>query len=241
MKSENLTFAWGITGAGTYLRETYRAILEVKQSLDADVTTFLSEAGEEVVRIYGLKEKLESISPGGYHKEIITREKAGASCVYSGRFNRKEYEFLFCSPATANTVGKVVNGIADTVVTTIISQAIKGETPVILLPTDLTGTETSIPCRVERNGCTGCEICVVECPQNTINLVEGKALIDLSDCIGCTICVEVCPENTIYCWEKITITPRKKDLKNIQELSNMEGIRVIKTPEEIKEAIQKIV
>jgi flavoprotein len=46
------------------------------------------------------------------------------------------YDFLLIAPATANTVAKIVYGIADTLVTNAVSQTAKGNTPIFILPVD---------------------------------------------------------------------------------------------------------
>lgn len=43
---------------------------------------------------------------------------------------------LIIAPATANTVAKIVHGIADTLVTNAVSQTAKGDTPIYILPVD---------------------------------------------------------------------------------------------------------
>ena len=43
---------------------------------------------------------------------------------------------LIIAPATANTVAKIVRGIADTLVTNAVAQTAKGETPIYILPVD---------------------------------------------------------------------------------------------------------
>jgi uncharacterized protein (DUF362 family)/NAD-dependent dihydropyrimidine dehydrogenase PreA subunit len=45
--------------------------------------------------------------------------------------------------------------------------------------------------------CIGCELCIENCPVQTIALVNGRARIDLSDCIRCYCCHEICPEGAI--------------------------------------------
>lgn len=45
--------------------------------------------------------------------------------------------------------------------------------------------------------CTGCGICVENCPVQTIDRVNGRARIDLGDCIRCYCCHEGCPEQAI--------------------------------------------
>jgi ferredoxin len=41
--------------------------------------------------------------------------------------------------------------------------------------------------------CTGCGICVRECPEHIIGLVNNKAAILTDLCVECGICAFVCP------------------------------------------------
>lgn len=40
--------------------------------------------------------------------------------------------------------------------------------------------------------CTACGLCIEWCPQNTIEMVDGKAFIYKENCIGCGQCLAVC-------------------------------------------------
>jgi electron transfer flavoprotein alpha subunit len=51
--------------------------------------------------------------------------------------------------------------------------------------------------RVDKDTCTGCEVCVGVCPYNAIAMKEGIAEIDLGKCTLCGACVEPCPVNAI--------------------------------------------
>ena len=50
---------------------------------------------------------------------------------------------------------------------------------------------------VDKNECTGCGICVEECPVDTIFMENEKAEINMDNCIRCGICHTVCPENVV--------------------------------------------
>lgn len=46
-----------------------------------------------------------------------------------------------------------------------------------------------------REKCTGCESCILVCPNNAVRLVDGKAVTDHEKCTGCGICVKNCLSN----------------------------------------------
>lgn len=47
---------------------------------------------------------------------------------------------------------------------------------------------------VDRNECTGCGLCVDECPTEAISLDdEGIATVNPEECTECGACVDVCP------------------------------------------------
>ena len=50
---------------------------------------------------------------------------------------------------------------------------------------------------VEANSCVGCGDCVLVCPVDAIQLIDGKAVIDAKVCIECEICVKSCTYNAI--------------------------------------------
>ncbi|MEA1913326.1 MAG: 4Fe-4S binding protein [candidate division WOR-3 bacterium] len=49
---------------------------------------------------------------------------------------------------------------------------------------------------VDKEKCTGCGICVNQCPINAIS-INGTAKIDKTKCTGCGICVAACPVKAI--------------------------------------------
>lgn len=52
---------------------------------------------------------------------------------------------------------------------------------------------------VDKEWCKGCNICVVFCPKNVLELVDGKVNIkNLEACIQCGQCELRCPDYAIY-------------------------------------------
>ncbi len=68
---------------------------------------------------------------------------------------------------------------------------------------------------INQNGCTGCEVCIVFCPVDCIEIVPGVdhtqlqqvVEVDLDRCIGCSLCAKNCP------WETIDMIAHDEALK----------------------------
>ncbi|WP_341325267.1 flavoprotein [Methylotuvimicrobium sp. KM2] len=126
--------AWAVTGSGHYIEEC----LEFLMTLD-DVDLYLSQAGEEVLKMYGIKlEEVRARMP-------VFRDKA-ASSPPVGRFYTGYYHSFVMAPTTSNTVAKCILGIADSLVTNLYSQAGKCGVPSIVYPCDIAPEmETTAP------------------------------------------------------------------------------------------------
>ena len=131
--------AWAITGAGDYLAESVDVMKDLLQKHDVQVTTFLSKAGAQVVKMYGLWKRLEEIDP----KPQIEVDANTPFLV--GPLQKGVYRLLVVMPATANTVAKIVTGIADTLVTNCVAEAQKAELPIVILPCDQTPGRFTTP------------------------------------------------------------------------------------------------
>ena len=126
--------AWAMTGSGHYIEEC----LSFLMTLDA-VDLYLSQAGEEVLKMYGIN--LQDIR----EKMPVYRDKT-ASAAPVGLFYKGYYHTLVMAPTTSNTVAKCVLGIADTLVTNLYSQAGKCRIPSIVYPCDIAPEmETTAP------------------------------------------------------------------------------------------------
>jgi len=238
------TIAWVITGGGAHLRECVSVLEYVKKRFGLKVTLFLTKWGYEVSRIFGVLPRLRSISPGGYYEEFLVGDEG---MYYVGRVNVGRYKALIIAPATANTIAKMVYGVADTVATALFAQAGKSSIPTIVLPTDIPNEEgyvvTETPCYVDRAVCStaNCNACqlISQCPAKAIEIVDNLPRINLSKCIGCALCEKICPK-AVKCWEKIKLAPRPVDLENINKLTKMKDVIVVKNPWEIAEKIEVV-
>jgi len=50
---------------------------------------------------------------------------------------------------------------------------------------------------VNNDECTGCGVCVDECPATAIELENEKAHVDEKECTDCGTCVDSCPNSAI--------------------------------------------
>jgi len=219
--------AWAITGAGHLLKESIEAagILKARHPR-LKITTFLSAAGMEVCRLYGLLERVESISGGGYLEEVFVDEHRG-SYPKTGRFQIGRYGALVVSPTTSNTVAKAAFGVADSLVSNCIAMATKSRVPTLIVPVDAhaKSVASETPYLIDRAVCVGCERCEagLVCPTKAI--AEHGIGIDTSLCTGCGMCVKACPYGAIRKVEAV-LTPRQIDLENIERLKRMEAVSV---------------
>ncbi len=232
-----MNLAWGITGAGHFLQESFEVFKELKQkNPELKVTTFLSRAGEEVVRMYGLTNELSNISPGGYLEERFYEREQGASFPKAGRFLLQKYDALIVSPATSNTTAKLACGIADTIVTNAVAQAVKGGVPVFIVPVDIAGRiESKMPYFIDREICMRCELCppALQCARQAIT-----DQIDLLKCDGCGLCVMLCSYGAIR-GGLAKLKVRDVDSSNVRKLRKLEGIKVLNHPRKVLTAIKK--
>ena len=65
--------------------------------------------------------------------------------------------------------------------------------------------------RIEKPKCIGCGACVVECPVEALDLVDGLAVVDPAKCIDCGKCVQVCPADALSLPDKPAQANEKRD------------------------------
>lgn len=233
-----MRIGWAITGAGHLLDESVSVMEDLAK--DNKITVLLSNAGEEVLKMYGLFERVTAIT-GGYYRELALENDQNFSYPISGRFSLGKYDVLIVSPTTSNTVAKIVNGISDTLVTNSVAQAGKGNVKTIIIPVDMESgdVETILPSKLDLESCADCESCEAaqSCPQEAI---IAKQEIDLLKCVGCGNCQNSCPFDAIKAGKLITIHMREIDIENTHKLVLMNGIDVLKHPKEIKDFISDL-
>jgi NAD-dependent dihydropyrimidine dehydrogenase PreA subunit len=51
---------------------------------------------------------------------------------------------------------------------------------------------------IYQDKCNGCEECVLSCPAEVLEIIDGKtAAISGQDCLACRTCEQVCPNDAI--------------------------------------------
>lgn len=220
---------WGITGAGHLLEESAAAIR--KTAKKHTVTVAFSGAGYEVAKMYGLLSQIEDAA-----SETVREETQGWSHPLVGRVALREYDLVIVSPCTANSAAKIVCGIADSLLTNVVAQAVKSKTPVQIVPTDQRKTEdTTLPLVIDQAKCRGCKICPPKksCKEKAI-YGDGKMHADMLRCNACRRCIETCPYSAISFGAKGRIHLREIDIENSRRLGQMEGITTFPHPSKIR-------
>lgn len=124
--------AWGITGSGDRLVETVETMIKVKDEYadEVEIKVYLSKAGDQVIKYYKLSDVLRR-EFGKVWVEVNANSPFLAGQLQSGKF-----EFLLIAPATSNTVAKIANGVADTLLSNSALMALKAFVPVYIMPSD---------------------------------------------------------------------------------------------------------
>jgi archaeoflavoprotein AfpA len=121
---------WGITGTGYVLQESIDLMKELQEEYNIKITVILSKEGAAVVKWYKKWLALTEVV------EKVKVEKTPNVPFYAGPLQLGKFDFFLCCPVSANSVAKIVHGIADTLITNCIAQAIKGGQLVYLFPSD---------------------------------------------------------------------------------------------------------
>jgi archaeoflavoprotein AfpA len=132
IKVKKLKVAWGITGAGDKIAEIIGTMKDLKRQSEGtvEIDVFLSKAAETMLKFYRLDEELKK----SFAK--VTVESNSNLPFLAGMVQSRKYEFLLIFPASSNTVAKIVNGIADTLLTNSAIMSLKAFVPVWVMPVD---------------------------------------------------------------------------------------------------------
>lgn len=124
--------AWGITSGGYKIAEYLEIMKEIKKEYEktVEIQVYLSKAAEMVLKLYKLEDSLKQ----NFAKFSV--ELNSNSPFLAGWLQMRQFEFLLIAPATSNTVAKIANGIADSLLSNAAIMGLKALVPVYIVPTD---------------------------------------------------------------------------------------------------------
>jgi archaeoflavoprotein AfpA len=140
---KNKKIAWGITGAGEKIEKTYETMIDIQEKYQdqVDIMVFVSIAGQQVLKFYGLYKKIKE------NFKHVYFEKNSNAPFLAGDVQLHKYEFLLIAPCTSNTVAKLASRIGDTMITNAVIMGQKSRVPIYIMPVDFKEgvTITKIP------------------------------------------------------------------------------------------------
>lgn len=128
---------WGITGSGDDIKEIIDLIIKIQKDFPLKITVILSKNGEFVLKFYKMLDKLNN------NIKDVKVEKGPNSPFVVGKMQTGYYDYIVISPVSGNTVAKIAYGIADSLVSNGVAQALKGGQRVYLFPTDQERADTT--------------------------------------------------------------------------------------------------
>lgn len=132
MAAKKKKIAWGITGSGDKIIETVNIMKEMREKYidEFDIRIYISKAGDQVLKYYGLFKELEV-------EFDRTWVEVNANAPFlAGQIQLGQFEFMLIAPATSNTVAKISLRIADALLPNAAIMAQKAGTPIYMLPSD---------------------------------------------------------------------------------------------------------
>lgn len=121
---------WGITGTGYVLQESINLMKELQENHNVDLTVILTKEGAAVVKWY------KKWFPLTETVKKVKVEKTPNIPFYAGPLQLGQYDMFLVCPVSANSIAKIAYGIADSLITNCVAQAIKGGIQVYLFPSD---------------------------------------------------------------------------------------------------------
>jgi dihydromethanopterin reductase (acceptor) len=230
-----LNIAWGITGAGAFLRESVETLLSLF-ARGHRITAFVSRAGEKVLEAYGLKKKLEEALRGPYPVGVVYESLEPPGYPTTGRLYLGVYSLVVVAPATLNTASKILHGIADALVPNLAIHAVKARIPVYILPVDLYEVKSYIPVVIDRSKCAQCTTCYAAraCPTGALaEHAYYKVVVDASRCTRCYECLKACPHGAIEFDVEVVVKPVSYYAGLLRRLELIPCVKIIESPSKL--------
>jgi len=233
--------AWCITGAGCFLQESIE-IIELLADRGVGLTVYVSRAAEDVLKIYNLYERLSSISSRSPNVDIVYESRESPSFPTAIRVLMGEYDTVVVAPTTLNTLAKVTWGICDSLVTVVISYALRLRVPVIILAPDVIAPPSfELPIHIDYSRCRECNsrcVAASACPTGALvySASMGEPKLNLSKCNLCGTCVDSCPSRAITLRKRVPVHSHPLAARLVEATRSM-GILIVSSPEELRNYI----
>lgn len=226
--------AWGITGAGAYLYESIEAIKTLVRI--THVTVYVSRAGRVLLKSYGFLDELLSAMKTDYPSGIVFEDEESASYPLAMRVYRGVYGSVVISPASLNTVSKIIHGISDSLVSNLVIHALKSGLRVYIVPVDLFEIKSTIPLVIDRVKCNLCSECIASTVCSTSALTKdrvAKVKLNLAKCNKCGLCRNACPHGAILLDVELVVKPHSYYSRIVSRLYEIDGVTVAESPSEV--------
>ncbi|MFW9806382.1 MAG: flavoprotein, partial [Candidatus Thorarchaeota archaeon] len=102
---------WGITGSGDLVQDIINTMKQLEDDPEIHLTVIVSRAGEQMLRLYGLWDELNSS-----FSKVMKETNANVPFI-AGSLQIGKYDAFVVAPLTANSTAKIAHGIADTLIT----------------------------------------------------------------------------------------------------------------------------
>lgn len=124
---------WAITGSGDRIIETTKIMKEINKKYEDefDIRIYISKAGDQVLKYYGLFKDLEI----DFDKTWV--EVNSNNPFLAGQIQLGQFEFMVIAPTTSNTVAKISLRIADSLIPNAAIMGQKVGTPIYVMPSDV--------------------------------------------------------------------------------------------------------
>ncbi|ADV65127.1 flavoprotein [Desulfurococcus mucosus] len=232
--------AWGVTGAGAFMRESIDVMASLTET-GVSITAYVSRAARSILSMYGLLERLVAVLQGPYPRGVVFEDEEAPGFPSTGRLYKGVYDIAVVSPASMNTVAKIVNGIADSLVSNMVMHAIKNNMRVLILPVDLYESSSLIPIVIDRGKCSLCNWCAAadSCPTGALRHDPyHRVRVDASKCTRCYVCKDRCPYGAISFDVEITVKPHPFYVGIVKRLKEVPGVEVIEHPGRVLEYVR---